>query len=285
MFKIPSQINQNIITNGCLQVIFLNGGYTAQEQRKPIKTYTEHLDIIIVFDGELNINVFNQICTLKAGDLFFCSRSTYSEIHTNNDAFSFVRLRFLKDKLPDNVIENRFAASLLENDIIKQKVFNHCLSYVSYFEQSPNTLNESDARFLHQDNIEILSILSIMMGDRYHQSLKIVENKIATMDLLVEAIDLLEINVDKKPKINDIVGELGVSHSYFVRVFKRYVGATPNTFMQTLRVNYSLSIISQKMGSLCEVSYLLGFSDQSHFNNVFKQHLQLTPGDALAPRS
>lgn len=284
MFKVSSQINQNIITNGCLQIIYVNGCNIDSQSRQPIKAYTEHLDIIIVFDGEITLKVFNQTSKLESGDLFFCSRSTYTEIHSNNSAFSFARLRFIKDKLPNGIITSRFAASLLQSEIIKQKIFNHCISYVGYFETSQEKMDESEARMLHQENLEILSILNIMINQQ-HQNLSIIENKIAGVDLLVNAIDLFEDNVEKTPKINSIVDKLGISHSYFVRTFKRYVGATPNNFSQTLKVNYSLSIISQKVESLCDISYLLGFTDQSHFNNVFRQHLQLTPGDALTQKS
>ena len=282
MYKVSNQINQNIITNGCLQIIYVNGYSIADQPRDPIKAYTEHLDIIIVFDGEITLKVFNQNRKLKSGDLFFCSRSTYSEIHTDDHAFSFARLRFIQEKLPNDSIETRFAASLLDSEIVKQMIFNHCISYVSYFETSPETMDENEAKLLHKDNLEILSILNIMM-EQQHQNLEIIKNKVADNILLVDAIDLLEENLEQTPRISAIVDELGISHSYFVRTFKRYVGATPINFAQTLKINYSLSIISQKLESLSDISYLLGFTDQSHFNNVFRQHLQLTPGDAAHP--
>ena len=212
--------------------------------------------------------------------MFFCTRSTYSEIHTSNRGFSCARLRFIKDKLPNQSIKSRFAASLLKSDIIKQKIFNHCISYVQYFETSEETMDEKEALMLHQDNIEIFSVLDIMVSQE-HESLNIIENKLADIHLVVDAIDLFERNIEQTPKINSIVSQLGISHSYFVRTFKRYVGATPNNFVRTLKVNYSLSLISSKMKSLCDISYLLGFTDQSHFSNVFRHHLQLTPGDAL----
>jgi len=280
MLKTSSKINQNIITNGCLQIMYINGGDINDSTREPIKTYTEHLDIIIIFDGEISLRIFNQDCILRAGDLFFCTRSTYSEIHTSNKSFSYARLRFIKDKLPEHSIKSRFAASLLESDIIKQKILNHCLSYVDFFNTSTTTMNKEEALALHQDNTEILLVLDIMISQE-HPNLKIMENKLADVDLIVNAINLLENDIEKTPKIENVVKQLGVSHSYFVRTFKRYVGATPNKFAKALKINYSLSLISSKMQSLCDISYSLGFTDQSHFCNAFKHHLQLTPGDAL----
>ena len=274
-------LNQNIITNGCLQLLYLNGIDTSETSREAIKTYTEHLDIIIVFDGEISLKVFNQKQTLKAGDLFFCTRSTYAEIHTDKGPFSCARLRFIKDKLPlGHSIKNRFAASVLESGIIKQKILNHCLSYIDLFETSVDTIDEKEALMIHQENLEILSILDIMISQE-HKNLKIIEHKLVDADIVVEAINILEENFVKAPKINNIVKQLGISHSYFVRIFKRNIGATPNIFASTLKINYSLSLISLKTESLCDISYLLGFTDQSHFCNSFKQHLQITPSNAI----
>lgn len=280
MFKTSSNINQNIITNGCLQIMYLNGCELNTETREPIKAYAEHLDIFIVFDGEITLKVFNQERNLKAGDLFFCTRSTYAEVDAGKNRFSYARLRFIKDKLPNQEIKNRFAASLLQSDILKHKIFNHCVSYIDFFESNKETINEKEALMLHQENIEIFSVLDIMISQQ-HQNLNIVESELASIDLVVSAINLFEDNIKTTPKISCMVDDLGVSHSYFIRMFKRYVGVTPNIFARTLKINYSLSLISLKMESLCDVSYLLGFTDQSHFSNAFRHHLQLTPGDAL----
>jgi len=277
MFNPEEHAKQVIITNGCLQVLYAHGRNLKDITREPIKTYTEHLDIFLVFDGEISIKVFNQKHTLKAGDLFFCTRSTYAEINAEQNSFSYARLRYIKDKLNTHSIRQRFAASLLECQIIKHKIFNHCLSYVDFFESSCEKMNDKEAEFVHKENIEILSILDIMI-DAEHENLKIVENQVSKVDLIVNAIDIFENNIEHTPKIKNIVAQLGISHSYFVRTFKRYIGVAPNIFSRTLKINYSLSLISLRMESLCDISYSLGFTDQSHFSNCFKEYLQFTPG-------
>ncbi len=280
MSNTDQKLNQVIISSGCLQVLYSNGNnLDAPNTREPIKTYTEHLDIFIVFDGEISLKVFNQKRNLKAGDLFFCTRSTYAEINTGEEAFSYARLRFIKDKLDDNSIQKRFAASLLDCDIIKDKIFNHCLSYIDFFESSCSKMSDEDGQYAHQESLEILSVLDIMINAE-HENLEIIEHELAKVDLVVDAINIFEENLEQTPKINLIVQQLGVSHSYFVRTFKRYVGVTPNIFSRTLKINYSLSLISLKMESLSDISYLLGFSDQSHFSNCFKEYMQFTPGSA-----
>ena len=279
VIKNNSHINQNIITNGCLQIMYLSGDELENTNRDFIKAYTEYLDIIIVFDGEVSLKIFNQNISLKSGDLFFCTQSTYSEIHTYDKRFSFARLRFIKNKLPSQSIQNRFAASLLESEILKYKIFNHCVSYIDFFEKSPDKLDEKEGLMLHQENIEIFSILDLMISEK-HDNLNIVNHNLTHNELVVDAITYFERDIQSIPKIYVLVEHLGVSHSYFVRIFKRYVGTTPNIFIKTLKINFSLSLISSRLESLSDISYKLGFTDQSHFSNSFRHSLQLTPGDA-----
>ena len=279
--KNNSNINQNIITNGCLQIMYISGEDLEDASRDFIQAYTEYLDIIMVFDGEVSLKVFNKNILLKPGDLFFCTQSTYSEIQTYDKRFSFARLRFIKDKLLNQSIKNRFAASLLESEILKYKIFNHCLSYIDFFDKTPEKIDEKEGLMLHQENIEIFSILDFMISEE-HENLNILENKMTSCKaVVVDAITAFEKDVQSIPKINELVEQLDVSHSYFVRVFKHCVGATPKIFIRTMKINHSLSLISLKLESLSDISYMLGFTDQSHFSNTFRQSLQLTPGDAV----
>ena len=82
-------------------------------------------------------------------------------------------------------------------------------------------------------------------------------------------------------KVNEVADTINVSRSYLIRIFKHNVGVVPNVFWRTMKINYSLSLISLKLESICEISYLLGFSDQSHFTNCFKKYLHTTPGNIL----
>ena len=270
------KIGQTIITNDCLQVFFINGS-ASDESPAIMKTYAEHLDIFLVFEGELKLKVFNQTKTLQAGDLFFCTRSTYTELQTGNQSFSYVRLRFLKDKIAESSLESRFAASLLDYDIIKQKIFNHMLSLIGFMETEREKLSKEEAVFIENESLEILRVLELMIS-REHEILKIFPNKVLENDLMVRAVNIFEENVNGDLKVYDVAKQVNVSTSYLTRVFRRHLGVVPNVFWKTIKVNYSLSMISLKLESISEIAYSLGFTDQSHFTSCFKEYLHTTPG-------
>jgi len=281
MLKQWQAINQTVITSGCLQMVYLSGVNLSEQEFEPIQAYSEYLDIWIVFDGELSVKVFNQTRQLHSDDVFFYTRSTYAEIAISSTHFSGVRLRYLKDKLPSLTARKRFAASMLHCHIVNQTIKNHCLTFLQLAGAVDGSSNDwvspAELAVIQKQSFDILSSLEHMIKLE-HESLSVVPQNIAKVPLVVSAIDILESNIKSTPKIKSMVEQLGVSHSYFVRIFKKHVGVAPTVFSRVLRVNYSLTMISSDIESLSDVSYSLGFSDQSHFSNSFREALKFTPG-------
>jgi AraC-like DNA-binding protein len=46
-----------------------------------------------------------------------------------------------------------------------------------------------------------------------------------------------------------------------------------------LRIEKSIALLKDPKHTLAEIAYLTGFSDQSHFNRVFKRHTGKRPSD------
>jgi len=277
VFKKWQAVEQQVVTSDCLQPIYLKGSGLEEGNSDPIKAYAEHLDAFIVFDGELKIRTFNQTRTLKAGEVFFYTRSTYAELAICSSNFSGARLRFIKDKIPNSVVRKRFSASMLGSSIVSQKIKNHCINYLQLISSFQHEIDQNFIKLIQNESLEILEVLGHMIESK-NEILDIVEHDINKAELVVNAVNIFESQLRDTPKIQDIVRELGVSHSYFVRVFKRHLGVAPNVFARTLKINHSLSLISSETDSLSDISYQLGFSDQSHFSNSFRKTLQFTPG-------
>ena len=272
-------LNQTVITSGCLQMLYLDGGGFEETQFEPIKAYAEYLDIWLVLDGELSIKAFNAQRELKSGEVFLYTRSSYAEFSITSTHFSGVRFRFLKDKVAESSssMRKRFAASMLGCDIVKQKLKNHCFNFLKLIDFSEETVDKVELNMIQQESQDLLRAVCHMI-DSNHDTLDVIVNQVETNELVVSSVDILESNIQTPPQINTIVDELGVSHSYFVRVFKRHIGVAPKVFSNVLRINYALSLISSDMESLSDISYSLGFSDQSHFSNSFREALKFTPG-------
>jgi len=72
--------------------------------------------------------------------------------------------------------------------------------------------------------------------------------------------------------------ELEINPSYISREFSKYFdNLSFGEYIRKLRIEKAVSLINTTSTSLTEIAYLTGFSDQSHFNRIFKQHMGCSP--------
>lgn len=71
--------------------------------------------------------------------------------------------------------------------------------------------------------------------------------------------------------LNSLAFYCGYSPAYFSRVFKQYVGDSPITHLNRLRISESRALFFNKNLSLEEISELVGFRNLSTFTEAFKK--------------
>lgn len=76
------------------------------------------------------------------------------------------------------------------------------------------------------------------------------------------------------PKV--LAGHLQISESYFCRLFKKILRATPSEYVNFVRISKADQLFSTKM-NLSEIAYTLGFSSLSYFNRTFKRFRRCSP--------
>jgi AraC family transcriptional regulator len=96
---------------------------------------------------------------------------------------------------------------------------------------------------------------------------------------LRRAIDYLEDHLGGALNLQSWAKEVGLSPYHFARLFRRTTGVAPHQFFLRQRIERAKSILSASDASLSSVAYDLGFASQSHFNRVFRQYTQMTPGE------
>jgi len=76
--------------------------------------------------------------------------------------------------------------------------------------------------------------------------------------------------------------KLELNERTFQRIFKKYVGVTPNQYRRICQFQVSFTQVRAKnFDKLSDVAYENGFADQSHFIRSFKEFTQITPNDYL----
>jgi len=78
--------------------------------------------------------------------------------------------------------------------------------------------------------------------------------------------------------LKEISQSLHVHPSYLSREFSKYFdNLSFGEYIRKLRIEKAMELLKKPEYKLSEISYLTGFSDQSHFNRVFKSFTGMTP--------
>ena len=94
---------------------------------------------------------------------------------------------------------------------------------------------------------------------------------------LNNALDYMN-NIDMKDNLSldQISSQANISKYHFHKEFKKYLGITPNEYMQIRRVNLVKQMIEKKI-PLSHIAYECGFNDQSYMIKIFKKYNGYTP--------
>ena len=105
-------------------------------------------------------------------------------------------------------------------------------------------------------------------------SIKDVKNK----DLIHKAMEYIRNNYAQDINLKEVASEVGLSTSYFSKLFKEEVGMTYTDYLNKVRIEEGKHLLD-KGYSLANVAYKVGFNDQSYFSKVFKKVEQVSPGE------
>ena len=96
----------------------------------------------------------------------------------------------------------------------------------------------------------------------------------------VELKEIIQDQIDTNLALSlkEISQNLNVHPAYLSREFSKYFdNLSFGDYIRKLRIERSIDLLKDKNYSLSEIAYLTGFSDQSHFTRIFKQHTGKSP--------
>lgn len=163
------------------------------------------------------------------------------------------------------------------------------LSGFAGIEKPPGVFNERASR---------LSILAQRLYGELHcwTELSALTAESLTLEMLGVAVDEKPRDANPPPwlrrvfeRINDAVlepvsvselaADADVHPVYLAAVFRKFFKESIGEFVQRQRVEFSKRMIVRRELPLALIAVDAGFSDQSHFNRIFKRYLGVTPGE------
>ncbi|GAA3967165.1 chromate resistance protein ChrB domain-containing protein [Mucilaginibacter dorajii] len=87
-----------------------------------------------------------------------------------------------------------------------------------------------------------------------------------------------QLDTNMSLSLQQVSDELEINPAYLSREFSKYFdNLSFGDYIRKLRIEKAISLMTNTDYSLTEVAYLTGFSDQSHFNRIFKKQTGQNP--------
>ena len=90
-------------------------------------------------------------------------------------------------------------------------------------------------------------------------------------------VDHIRSHLNEDLMIADLAQIAGMSSYYFMRMFKRSMHITVRQYIIQQRVELAQELLRRRELSIADIALQCGFTNQSHFTNVFRQLAKTTP--------
>jgi AraC family transcriptional regulator of adaptative response / methylphosphotriester-DNA alkyltransferase methyltransferase len=97
------------------------------------------------------------------------------------------------------------------------------------------------------------------------------------LDLIEKTKHIFDTCFDDRDKLAAEIKELNISQNYFIHLFRQQFNMTPLEYINKLRVEKAMQLLSDTDINILNVALLCGFGSLSTFYEFFKKQVGLTP--------
>lgn len=128
---------------------------------------------------------------------------------------------------------------------------------------------------IHSDILRLLCIL-LRETDRNENSRR---NNLAYIhrESIMKAIGYIDMNYRKKITLAEVCKITLMSPTYFAYIFKEVTGRTFTEYINYLRIQNAVELLSNPGLTICEISQNIGLQDPAYFSRLFKKHMGVSP--------
>jgi len=141
-------------------------------------------------------------------------------------------------------------------------IYDALYSWAKYLQKEKHTQNPVDHIFI----------------DVYNKYIKQQSATKKTPAWVAELKQIIQDQVDSNLSLTAVSKSLEMNPAYLSREFSKYFNNLSfGEYIRKMRIENAIRLIHTNNFSLTQIAYLTGFSDQSHFSRIFKQHTGKSP--------
>lgn len=268
----------------------------AQELKFPFKMYSasstglvacghhkESIEIIEITSGSAEVRIGTELITANAGDFLYVPPTLVYRI-TAVDGEASVRSLVFNLSIIEANMENFDTEIFYMFYVQSRNKISVFRKGHPVYETLLKCMNDSYDEYVSKDvcyKLPIRANIYLMMTAllRYYGGSKDELDRVIYHNVmrLRPVVEYIGEHYGEKIYIDTLAEMITVSADYFTKMFKESIGKTPIDYINGIRVNHALALLSETDISVNDISDMLGFSNPNYFHKIFKQYIDTSP--------
>ncbi len=238
-----------------------------------LHSHEDCLELLYIMSGEGQYIVGGRQWPVHSGNLVICNAGvlhgeTYFSAN-NMETYCCVLDNISIGGMPGNDFQ-RLTQNPILNFVEERQCVEHLILALASL--NPEAAAFSKTRDLLAETILIIVCEKLLQR---HQEDTVLHNNVD--DFIDLVIKYLETYYKEPITLSDLGNRFHVSHYYLSHIFKEQTGYSPMKYVVQLKIGEAQKLLMNTEKSIGSISEELGFSDNSHFNVMFKKYTGLSP--------
>lgn len=128
---------------------------------------------------------------------------------------------------------------------------------------------------------DLKATIAVVLNNFYHNKIDLTRSNKNINDpvpyKLKKIVDFININIERKIELDELVSLTDWKKDHFIRLFKKYLSQTPYQYILNRKIQKAKSLLEETDIGINQIAFELGFETHSNFYVAFKKNLGCTP--------
>jgi AraC-like DNA-binding protein/quercetin dioxygenase-like cupin family protein len=257
---------------------------TTQPNLNILAHWHADVEIILVFEGSIQMGINTESRVLEAGEMAICTSNDIHYFETKKFSSTLV-IKFLPELIDGNGSwqKHHFVSPFIQKKFLDKKSGLDSRVYqemLGLFQALVHEMQQQNKYFTIVMKGKLLELCGMFLRHLPKEEMEsVLAQSSSGIRIVQEAIEYIEHNYMHSISLDDISKSLNVSPYYFSRMFNKTIGMNLKTYQNILRLNKAESMIISENAAITDIAYECGFNSIRTFNRCFRLVKGYTPTD------
>ncbi|WP_062106363.1 AraC family transcriptional regulator [Bacillus niameyensis] len=229
-----------------------------------------------IISGKVQFTYENQKVVLEKGDIFAIYPMVLHEYqYTTQPLGTKLKMQWLAFNGPKSIYLLSRVGLNINRPFLKNKMGTEIQQTLHKIQQSFQSLHTSTREQLLLPQL-LYNVFYLLAGPSKNSKTQI------TQPIIAQSLTFIDENFTKQITVLDVAHYVGLSRSYFTKLFTEELNSTPKEYIQKKRMKLSFQLLEEKQLTITEIAALVGYPNVYTFSRAFKKYYGQSPSHFLS---